>query len=214
LLVLAGLSACKGHEKKVLVYASDKITVDDTQRHITIANGDGTTHHEQELDLSSGDPVTLDVESAQGKYSVTVPDDGLYIANLKTDTVVGSRQHVGTEGGESHISQDDLKKKLDSLNKLIADQNVSEANQNYFIAPHQAVRISSETKSKVFGPFTSIPGSFDAGSVPAIYKFYSLSEMRQLISNLQKMTGGSSADSTTSKSGADPKTDAGAKKTK
>lgn len=195
LLAVAGLSACKGHEKKVLVYASDKITVDNTQRHITVADGDGTTHHEQELDFSSGDPVTLDVESARGKYSVTIPDDGLYIANLKTDTVVGSRQHIGAEGGESHITQDDLKKKLDSLNKLIADQNVSDANQNYFIAPHQAVRITADVKAKVFGPFTTIPGSFDAGSVPAIYKFYSMSEMRELIGKLQKMTGGSSDSS-------------------
>ena len=199
LLVLAGLSACKGHEKKVLVYASDKISVDNTQQHITIANGDGTTHHEQELDFSSGDPVTLDVESPQGKYSVTIPDDGLFIANLKTDTVVGSRQHVGTEGGDNHITQDGLKKKLDSLNKLVADQNVSEANQNYFIAPRQVVKISADTKGKVFGPFTSIPGSFDAGSVPAIYKFYSMSEMRELIANLQKMTGGSPADSASKK---------------
>lgn len=198
LLVLAGLSACKGHEKKVLIYASDKISVDNTQQHITIANGDGTTHHEQELDFSSADPVTLDVESPQGKYSVTIPDDGLYIANLKTDTVVGSRQHVGAEGGESRISLDALKKKLDSLSKLIANQNVSEANQNYFIAPRQAVRVTTDTKAKVFGPFTSIPGGFDAGSVPAIYKFYSISEMRELIANLQKMTGGSS-DSTSKK---------------
>lgn len=200
LLILAGLSACKGHEKKVLVYASDKIGVDNTQRHITIANGDGTTHHEQELDFNTGDPVTLDIESPQGKYSVTIPDDGLYIANLKTDTVVGSRQHVGAEGGENHvISQDDLKKRLDSLDKLITDQNVSEANQNYFIAPHQAVRITTETKAKVFGPFTTIPGSFDAGSVPAIYKFYSMSEMREFIAHLQKMSGGSSTDSTSSR---------------
>jgi len=192
------LSACKGHEKKVLVYASDKISVDNTRHHITIANGDGTTHHEQELDFNTGDPVTLDVESPQGKYSVTIPDDGLYIANLKTDTVVGSRQHVGAGEGETHISQDDLKKKLDSLNQLIADQNISEANQNYFIPPGKAVRVSTDTKAKVFGPFTSIPGSFDAGSVPAIYKFYSLKEMRELIANLQKMTGGSS-DSTSPK---------------
>jgi|SRR6185437_1051441 len=192
------LSACKGHEKKVLVYASDKISVDNTRHHITIANGDGTTHHEQELDFNTGDPVTLDVESPQGKYSVTIPDDGLYIANLKTDTVVGSRQHVGAGEGETHISQDDLKKKLDSLNQLIADQNISEANQNYFIPPGKAVRVSTDTKAKVFGPFTSIPGSFDAGSVPAIYKFYSLKEMRELIANLQKMAGGS-PDSTSSK---------------
>jgi hypothetical protein len=68
------------------------------------------------------------------------------------------------------------------------DQNVSEANANYFIAPGQIVKITPETKAKVFGPFTTIPGSFDAGSVPAIYKFYSMKEMREIIGNLQKMT--------------------------
>lgn len=194
------LAACKGHQKKVLVYASDKISVDNTQKHITIANGFGTTHDEQELDFSTADPVTLDVESPQGKYSVTIPDDGLYIANLKTDTVVGSRQHVGTEGGEeTHISQDDLKKKLDSLNRLIMDQNVSDANQNYFIAPRQAVRITTETKAKIFGPYTTIPGGFDAGSVPAIYKFYSMPEMREIIAKLEKMAGGSSDSTSASK---------------
>lgn len=179
-------AACKGHEKKVLVYASDKIQVDNTQQHITISNGDGTTHHEQELDFTTGDPVTLNVESPQGKYTITIPDDGLYIANLKTDTVVGSRQHVGS-GGEARITQDALKQKLDSLQKLTQGQNVSEVNQNYFIVPGKAVRLTTETKAKVFGPFTTIPGSFDAGSVPAIYKFYSMKEMREIIANLDKM---------------------------
>ncbi|HVS97456.1 MAG TPA: hypothetical protein VHE54_13275 [Puia sp.] len=211
LFIAAGLSACKGHEKKVLVYASDDISVDNTQHHIKIANGDGTTHHEQELDFNTGDPVTLDVESGQGKYSVTIPDDGLYIANLKTDTVVGSRQHVGSEEGEAHISQDDLKKKLDSLNRLVNDQNVSEANGNYFIVPGKAVRITPDTKAKVFGPFTSIPASFDAGSVPAIYKFYSMKEMRELIANLQKMTGGS-PDSASSKTEREPEKSKGSGK--
>lgn len=179
-------AACKGHEKKVLVYASDKIQVDNTQQHITISNGDGTTHHEQELDFTTGDPVTLNVESPQGKYTITIPDDGLYIANLKTDTVVGSRQHVGS-GGEARITQDALKQKLDSLQKLTQGQNVSEVNQNYFIVPGKAVRLTTETKAKVFGPFTTIPSSFDAGSVPAIYKFYSMKEMREIIANLDKM---------------------------
>src|SRR5215469_3242845 len=96
---IIGLSACKGHMKKILVYASDKITVDNTQQHITVANGDGTTHHEQELEFATGDPVTLNVETPQGKFTLTASDDGLYVANVKTDTVVGSRQHVGAEGG-------------------------------------------------------------------------------------------------------------------
>jgi hypothetical protein len=185
-VAVVSFAACKGHEKKVLVYASDKITVDNSMQHITVANGDGTTHHEQELDFSTGDPVTLNVESPQGKYTVTIPDDGLYIANLKSDTVVGSRQHVGAEG-EARITQDALKQKLDSLEKLVQGQNVSDANQNYFITPGKAVRLTTETKAKVFGPFTTIPGAFDAGSVPAIYKFYSMKEMREIIGRLDKM---------------------------
>jgi hypothetical protein len=186
LFVVACLGACKGHEKKVLVYASDKITVDATQQNITIANGDGTTHYEQELIFPNGDPLTLNVTSPQGKYTVSIPDDGLYIANLKIDTVVGSKLHVG-ETGEGRITQDALKIKLDSLQKLVQDQNVSNANQNYFILPGKAARLTTETKAKVFGPFTKVPGSFDAGSVPAIYKFYSMREMREIIANLEKM---------------------------
>jgi hypothetical protein len=182
------LSACKGHMKKVLVYASDKITVDNTQQNITVASGDGTTHHEQELDFTTGDPVTLNVVTPQGKYTLSVPDDGLYIANVKTDTVVGSKQHIGAEGGESKITQDALSQKLDSLKKLAADQNVSDANQNYFIIPGNIAKITTETQAKVFGPFTTVPGGFDASSVPAIYKFYSMKEMREIIANLQKMT--------------------------
>jgi hypothetical protein len=208
LFVVVLFAACKGHEKKVLVYASDKITVDDSKQRITIASGDGTTHHEQELDFTTGDPVTLNVESPQGKYTVTIPDDGLYIANLKSDTVVGSRQHVGAEGGEARITQDLLKQKVDSLEKLMQGQNISEANQNYFIAPGKAVKIGNETTAKVFGPFTTVASSFDAGSVPAIYKFYSMKEMREIVGKLDKML---TKDSTSTSAGAEKKADDGKK---
>ena len=185
LVLLVAFTACKGHEKKILVYANSDVQVDNTKTHITVT--DGGPHHEQELDFSGGDPVTLDVQSPSGKLSLTASDDGLYILNLKTDTVVGSKQHVGAEGG-GMITQDALTQKLDSLKKLVADQNVSDANQNYFIVPGKMARITPETQAKVFGPFTTVPGGFDAGSVPAIYKFYSMKEMREIIASLQKMT--------------------------
>lgn len=194
LMVLVGFTACKGHEKKILVYANSDVQVDNTKQHITVT--DGGPHHEQELDFTSGDPVTLDVQSPSGKLSVSASDDGLYILNLKPDTVIGSYQHVG-ESGESRISQDVLKQKLDSLQKLVQDQNVSDANRNYFIPPGKMVKISSNPAGKVFGPFTTIPGSFDAGSVPEIYKFYSIKEVRAIIDNLQKMTGNSAAPAST-----------------
>jgi hypothetical protein len=184
LTALACLTACKGHEKKIVIYASSNIQIDDTKQHVTVS--DGTTHHEQELDFATGDPVNVDVQSPVAKVAIIAPDDGLYVLNLKPDTVIGSFQHVGANG-ESRITQDQLKQKLDSLKKLVMDQNVSEANKNFFIAPGKIVRISSNPKGKVFGPFTTIPGSFDAGSVPEIYKFYTISEVREIIANLEKM---------------------------
>lgn len=185
LTILVSLTACKGHEKKILVYASSDIQLDDSKQHITVS--DGTTHHEQELDFATGNPVTLDVQAPQGKLSVTASDDGLYVLNLKMDTVVGSYQHVG-ESGKNRVSQEEAKHDLDSLQKLISDQNVTEANRNYFVAPGKMVRITAETKAKIFGPYTSIPGSFDAGSVPEIYKFYTVPEVREIIEKLEKAT--------------------------
>jgi hypothetical protein len=186
LLVITGFTACKGHDKKVLVYASSDIQVDNTKQHITVSDGSG--HREQELEFSVGDPVALDVQSPTGKLSLNVQEDGLYILNLQHDTVIGSFQHVGAENGEARITQDMLKQKLDSLQKLTRNENVNEANKNYFIVPGKMVKISSNTQGKVFGPYITIPGSFDAGSVPEVYKFYSIGEIREIIANLQKMT--------------------------
>ncbi len=188
LTAIACLSACKGHDKKVVVYASNAIKVDDTKKNVTVASGDGTTHHEQELDFPTGDPVTIEAQTPQGKTTISVTDDGLYIANLKNDTVIGSQQHIGSEADNGKITQDVLKQKLDSLQKLSIGQNVSEANHNFFIVPGKTVKITSETKARIFGPYTSIPGSFDAGSVPEVYKFYSMKEIREIIGNLEKMT--------------------------
>jgi hypothetical protein len=181
--VVVSLTACKGHEKKILIYASNDITVDEANEHVTVS--EGSTHHEQELDFTTGSPVTLDVQSPAGKMSVTATDDGLYILNLKMDTVIGSYKHVGANA-KTHISEDELKVSIDSLQKLLLDQNVSEANRNYFIAPGKMVRITAEPKAKIFGPYTAIPGSFDAGSVPELYKFYSMSEVREILDNLKK----------------------------
>jgi hypothetical protein len=186
LVAILSLTACKGHDKKILVYASSDIQVDDAQKNITLV--EGTTHHEKELDFKTGDPVTLNVQSPSGKFTLEAAEDGLYIANLKNDTVIGSFQHVGSDNGDAKITQNALKQKLDSLQKLLTGENVSAANRNYFIAPGKIVKISTETNAKVFGPYTTIPGSFDAASVSEIYKFYSIAEIREIVDNLTKMT--------------------------
>src|SRR5580704_3458273 len=145
-LFLAGLSlillaACKSHHKKILLFASSEIQVDNTQKNITVT--DGTTHHEKELEFSGSDPVTLSIQSAGGKYNLEATEDGLFIANLKTDTVVGSFQHVGAETGQTRITQDELKHRIDSLNQLVLGQNQNPANKNYFIPPGKIAHVTN-----------------------------------------------------------------------
>jgi len=186
------LASCTSHNKKILVYADSNIQVDESQKNIIVT--DGSTHVEKELDFSGSSPVELNIQTPAGKYTLVANEDGLYIANLKSDTVVGSIQHVGTTA-QTRMTQDQLKSNLDSLNKLIRNENVSAANKNYFITPGKMVRLTEFTKAKVFGPFTSIPSSFDAGSVPEIYKFYNLSEVQEIIAKLTEMSKYKEGDS-------------------
>jgi hypothetical protein len=188
LTVLLSLGSCKGHLKKVIVYANSDIQVDNTKTNITV--GEGSPQREQELDFSGSGPVTLNITTSSGKISLEVPDDGVYIANLKpADTVVGSYVHTGAGDADSRITQDVLKIKLDSLERLVRNENVTAANRNFFILPNHIAKLTSVAEARVFGPFTPIPAAFDAGSVPEIYKFYSMKEMHETIDKLSGMTG-------------------------
>jgi len=185
LSVLFFLGACSSHQKKVLLYADSKIQIDESQKNITVE--DGTTQVEQELNFNSGDPVVLNITSPRGKYTLDVKEDGLFLANLKKDTVVGSMQHTG-ESRRTRITQEELQLQLDSLNKLVKGENISAAAKNYLIPPGQVVKISNFTNAKIFGPYQPVPSAFDASSVPEIYKFYSLSEEKEIIAKLTEMS--------------------------
>jgi hypothetical protein len=177
--------ACTSHRKTILLYANSNIQVDESQKNITVT--DGTTQVEKELNFTGSSPVTLNITGPQGHYTLEAKDDGLFLANLKTDTIVGSLQHTG-ETKQTRITQDQLKIQLDSLNKLIVGGNVSESAKNYYILPGQIQKISAFPNAKIFGPFTPIPSAFDASTVPEVYKFYNLSEEREIISKLTEMT--------------------------
>lgn len=179
------LSACSSHQKKVLLYADSKIQVDESQKNITV--DDGTTQVEQELNFNSGYPIVLNISGPNGKYTLEVKEDGLFLANLKKDTVVGSMQHTG-ESRHTRITQEELQKQLDSLNKLIKGENISATAKNYFIPPGHVVKISNFSNAKIFGPYQPVPSAFDASSVPEIYKFYSLSEEKEIIAKLTEMS--------------------------
>ena len=185
LAALLFLSACSSHQKKILLYASSKIEVDESQKNITVQ--DGTTQVEKELNFNSSGPVVLNITGPRGKYTLEATEDGYWLANLGTDTVIGSMQHTGSTK-QTRITQEQLKLQLDSLNQLVAGANISAAAKNYFIAPGKIARITSLTQAKIFGPFTPVPSAFDAGSVPEIYKFYDISEVYTIIGKLTEMS--------------------------
>lgn len=174
--------------KKVLIIGRGQITAKDND--ITMKDGSGYT--EETVEIKGDKAVTWNVTTPSGKTTVNIPEEkGFYILNLKTDTLVGSQQIMGKDLGGRTISQEELKVKIDSLTKLTTGSNVSAGSHNYFILPNQLIKVSPNLEARVFGPFNKIPGTLDAdknGNAPEIYKFYTNAEMRELISNLKKMT--------------------------
>lgn len=189
-LSLISLVACSTPtNKRVLVLGRGKLTVKENN----ISMNDGSGYAEETADVMGDKAVTYNVTTPSGKTTLTIPEEkGFYVINLKTDTVVGSQQILGKNISSSRvISQEELKGNIDSLTKLTMGQNVSAANHNYFILPNQVVKVSDNMEAKVFGPFTKIPATLETdknGNAPEIYKFYTNTELRQLINNFKKMT--------------------------
>src|SRR5688572_25882811 len=88
-LVISLFTACSGgggSAKKVLVMATGKLTVNETDpKNIQIEPG--TRHNEQEIGFDGSDKVTITVKSPQGDKTYDLEGTGHYILNLKGDTL-------------------------------------------------------------------------------------------------------------------------------
>lgn len=177
------LASCSGGGKKVVVMASGKVQVNGNN----ITLDPGTTHNEATVN-ADGDNITVTTPS--GTKNFELKESGLYLLNLKNDTLVGSYQRTGTDNSRQVISQDDLFQRVDSLTALMQGTNVSEAARNYNIPPSSVAKISPNTTAQIVGPYRKIPGSFDPSQEHEIYKFYTNKEVAEIISNVQRMLKG------------------------
>ena len=166
--------------KKVLVMASGKVQIKDN----VITLEPGTTHTENEITLSNG---KVTVNTPAGSSDFTTPDAGLYILNIKNDTLIGSYQRMGTDNSQTVISQENLKTRIDSLNQLMAGSNVSAASKNFFLPPNQILKVTANPEAQVIGPYKKVPGSFEGGKEHEVYKFYTNKEMHEIVGKLSKM---------------------------
>jgi hypothetical protein len=180
IVIIAMFSSCSGGKKKVLVMASGKVQVNGN----TVTLEPGTTHNELAFE-PDGDSVI--VVSPSGSAGFPVKEPGLYLLNLKKDTLVGSYQRTGSDNSQQVISQENLRTRLDSLSQLMTGTNVNEAAKNYNIPPFRIARITGNTEAQVVGPYLKMPGSFDPSKEHEVYKFYTNKEMQEIVGKLQKM---------------------------
>lgn len=180
LIVIIFASCASGGGKKVVVMASGKIQVNGDN--ITLEPG--TTHNEATIE-PGGETIT--VSGPAGNNSFDVKEAGLYLLNLKKDTLVGSYQRVGTDNSQQKITQEDMFNRIDSLIALMQGTNVSEAARNYNLPPSTIRKISTNTNAQIIGPFRKIPGSFDPSQEHEVYKFYTNKEVAEIVENARKM---------------------------
>lgn len=180
------LISCGGIKKKVLVMAKGDLKIEGNK--ITIKNGSG--HTEKEMMLS-GSKQEIVIDNNGTISSEKINENGYYILNLKTDTVVGSYQRLGKDlNNQTTITFEQLKVIIDSLNNLVLGKNVSASNKNYLIAPNQLALISANIEANIYGPYRQVSATQELGpngKEPEIYKFYTNKEMRELIESRAKM---------------------------
>src|SRR5690606_5395095 len=176
------LLSCGDNSKRIMIMANGNISVNKNM--VTLSGG--TTHNEQYVTVSEDN---IQVSGPDGEKTIELKDGaGLYLLNLKKDTLVGSYQRVGTNSDQIRVSRTELKMQLDSLIDLQQGRNVTVENRNYWIPPYQASKITDNKQAEIFGPFNPLPSSSESGKEHEIYKCHTNKGVNEIIERLRPMT--------------------------
>lgn len=185
-IAAAACTSCK--DKKVIVFSKGPAKINTDAK--TISAGDEGSHEDATVTVSGGGKTSFELSSPAGKTSVDLEGDGVFVINVKNDTLIGSYQSYGNPAESGHyFSQDDVKRSLDSLKQLVQGKNISEANRNFFLLPNHAARITGNKDAVIISPFHQLTTLEKVdGKEPEVYQFFSIGEIRENIEKLQKMT--------------------------
>jgi len=183
-ILAAGLMAsCSGGTKKVKIVVSGKVTVTDN----TISVVPGFTHNEQEVNFS-GDKVTLTVTSTKGdNKTFDLTENGSYLLNLQTDTLIGGVVNYGATGRAGSITSEEMDRIIDSTRQLMEGKNASDASKTFFLPPFTIKKISPTDNAKIIGSFNGIPYSNDpdaSGKTVEVFKFFTNKQKRETLTEL------------------------------
>jgi hypothetical protein len=187
LLMLILFTACGGTSKRIVVMSKGAAIFNESAK--TITAKDGTGHEQQTISFSDA-VVDLKLIAPAGEAPISLKENGLYILNVKNDTIVGSYQKYTTQtDAHNLVTQADLKHKIDSLEQLIIGKNISTTNRNFFIVPNQVVKISDNLEATVVSPYHQMLSAEKVeGKEPEIYRFFSVKEVRETIAKLTALT--------------------------
>lgn len=174
-----------GGGKKLIVMSSGKLQTGDGGK--TINFEPGNQHNELELNYSGSDKVTVSVKTGGTDKTYDLPEDGTYLLNLKSDTMIGSIVNFGSGGMPTSITTEQLHHIIDSTQQLIMGQNASDANKTYFLTPASIKKVSPNQGAKLIGPYNTIPAKVEAddkGNAPEIYKFFTNKQKREALNEL------------------------------
>lgn len=184
-LAFAACSGGASNEKKIRIMASGKITVTDK----TVALDPSLTHNEQDISFTD-DKLTLTVKSTAGtSKTFDLAENGVYVLNLQTDTLIGGIVNYGSIGVPGSISAEQLDHIIDSTRQLMQGLNASDAKSTFFITPFSLKKVSAKTNTKVIGSYKGIPYKIEAdndGTVPVVIKFFSTKQKRETLDDLMQ----------------------------
>jgi hypothetical protein len=184
-------SACSGGSKggkTLVIMSSGKMQVDKANPS-SISFEPGTQHNEEILSYKGEGKTSVTVKSSAGDKTYELAEDGVYLLNLKKDTMIGSIVNFGSGGMPTSISGQQLEHIIDSTQQLLLGQNASDEKKTYFLAPGSIKKLSANKDAKVLGPYNAIPYKVEAdkdGNAPEYYKFFTNSQKRESLGDLIK----------------------------
>ncbi len=177
------LFACNDSAKKIVVMSKGPAEINTSDN--TIKSKDGAGHDEKIFVLGGG-KHTFKLTTPAGEASVELNENGLYVINVKNDTIIGSYQkYTDAASANATITQENLRRRIDSLQLLMEGKNVTAANRNFFILPKYAAKITDNTNAHIVGPYHQMTSAEKVnGKDPEVYRFYSIKEIREMVAKM------------------------------
>lgn len=178
-------SGDKGGGKKLVVWSTGNITPDANDK--TVINYEQSNrHNELEITLTSNDKKVT-IKTSGGDKTFDLPDDGVYLLNLKTDTIIGSIVSFGTGNQRTNIGSEELDYMIDSTKKLMSGEGASDEKKTYNLPPQSIKKVTANTSATLLSPYKTIPYEVtpdEKGNAPEYYKFFTNAQKRDALKDL------------------------------